>query len=44
MKNKTKLIKENSIPPCRADPLARVLIENFHFTLVGSRQNLVRLT
>ena len=30
-KNK-KLIKENSIPPFRADLLARVHTENFHFT------------
>ena len=35
-------IKENYIPPCRADPLARVHMGNFHHTLVGSRQNQVR--
>ena len=32
MKNKTKLIKENCIPSCRAGPLARVHMENFHLT------------
>ena len=32
LKNKTKLIIENSIPPCRAGPLARVHMENFHLT------------
>ena len=26
----TKLIKENSIPPCQAGPLASVHMENFH--------------
>ena len=30
LKNKTKLIKENSIPPCRAGSLARICLENFH--------------
>ena len=30
LKNKTKLIKENSIPSCQAGPLARVHIQNFH--------------
>ena len=30
LKNKTKLIKENSVPPCWAGPLSRVHIENFH--------------
>ena len=38
---KTKLIKENSTPTCRAGPLARVHMVNFHLTLVGSRQNQV---
>ena len=32
MKSKTKLIKENDIPPCGADPLVRVHMENFHLT------------
>ena len=32
MKSKTKLIKENAIPPCRASPLAHVYMENFHLT------------
>ena len=39
---KPKLIKENSIPPCRAGPLAPVHMENFHLIKVGSRQNQVR--
>ena len=30
--NKAKLIKENSILPCRAGPLAHVHMENFHLT------------
>ena len=30
LKSKTKLIKKNAIPPCRADPLVRVHMENFH--------------
>ena len=42
MKSKTKLIKENSIPPCRAGPIVRVYMKNFHLALVGSRQNHVR--
>ena len=42
MKNKTKLIKENSILPCRAGPLEHVHIENFHLASVGSQQNEVR--
>ena len=25
-------IKENSIPPCRTSPFARVYMESFHFT------------
>ena len=29
---KKKLIKENFIPPWGASPLARVHMENFHFT------------
>ena len=37
-----KLIKENSIPPWRAGPLARVHMENIHLTKVGSCQNQVR--
>ena len=36
-----KLIKE-TIPPCQADPLVRVHMENFHLTFVGSPQNQVR--
>ena len=42
LKNKTKLIKENSIPPCWAGPLARVHMENFHLAWVGFPQNQVR--
>ena len=42
MKSKTKLIKENAIPPCRAGSLACVHMESFHLTYVGSRQNQVR--
>ena len=42
LKSKTKLIKENTIPPCWAGPLARVHMKNFHLTYVGSRQNQVR--
>ena len=34
-----KLIKENSISPYQAGPLACVRMENFHLTLVGSRQH-----
>ena len=30
LKNKSKLIKENSIPSGRASPLVRVHTENFH--------------
>ena len=30
LKHKTKLIKENSIPPCRAGAVARVHMEKFH--------------
>ena len=29
---KKKLIEENSSPTCRAGPLARVHMENFHLT------------
>ena len=32
LKNKTKLIKENSIPPWLAGPLEHVHMENFHLT------------
>ena len=32
LKNKTKLIKENSIQHCRAGSLARVHMDNFHLT------------
>ena len=32
MKSKTKVIKENAIPPCWDGPLARVHMENFHLT------------
>ena len=39
LKNKTKLIKENSIPPWLAGPLEHVHMENFHLTYVGSWQN-----
>ena len=28
MKNKTKLIKENSTPSCGAGPIARIHVEN----------------
>ena len=35
-------MKENSIPPCRAGRLMRVLMENFHLAWVRSRQNQVR--
>ena len=35
-------IKENSIPPCQDGLFARVHMENFHLTEVGSRQNQVR--
>ena len=42
LKNKAKLIKENSIPPCRGGKFARVHIENVHLARVGSRQNQVR--
>ena len=42
LKNKIKLIKQNSIPPCRTGPPARVRMENFHLTQVGTRQNQVR--
>ena len=35
-------IKENSIPPCSSGPLARVHMENFRLTWMGSRQNQVR--
>ena len=36
-----KLVNKNSIPPYRADPLARILLESFHLTKVGSQQNQV---
>ena len=39
---KKKLIKENFILFYRAGPPVRVYMENFHLTLVGSRQNQVR--
>ena len=39
---KKKLIKENSMPLYQAGPLARVHMEYFHLTYVGSRQNQVR--
>ena len=42
LKNKTKLIKETFIPPCRTGPPPRVHKENFHLALVGSLQNQVR--
>ena len=29
---KKDLTKENFIPPCQTDPLARVHMENFHIT------------
>ena len=36
MKSKTKLIKETSIPLCRAGPLARVYMEKFSSRLGGT--------
>ena len=35
------LFKENSIPPCRAGPPARVHLTNFHPAGVGSQLNQV---
>ena len=42
LESKTKLIEENSTPPYRVGPLARVHMGNFHLTWVGSRQNQAR--
>ena len=42
MKNKTKLIKENSTPSCGAGPIARIHVENIRLAYVRSRQSQVR--